>query len=302
MDPVDGAVWVGGRGRLYRTLDTDGDGAADMRELRLDGLPWGRHQNNGLAWNPDPDPFTGEPGGAWIYFGLGSTGDLETGGELNAAVLRFPRTGQGLGDVEVVSRGNRNAYDVVWAPVPVDLADMDGATAWQLFASENGPDFNDAPDEVNHILWQRHYGFPEQFGPVEPPSVEGKPYTGPVYAVTPHASADGLAYIANRAAGGVSHAVRGPLRRGVPSYARRPYGGARCPAPGDAARRRADLSRASSDFVIGLDRPLPLTVDPAGRPGRRRLCHGRGLCRALCGRIAETGRATERSPGREAAR
>ena len=53
-----------------------------------------------------------------IYFGLGSTGDLETGGELNAAVLRCARAG--LGDVEVVSRGNRNAYDVVRAPVPVD--------------------------------------------------------------------------------------------------------------------------------------------------------------------------------------
>jgi len=265
VDPVDGAVWVGGRGRLYRTLDMDGDGAADVRELRLDGLPWGRHQNNGLAWNPNPDPFTGEPGGAWIYFGLGSTGDLETGGELSAAVLRFPHTGQGLGDVEVVSRGNRNAYDVVWAPVPVDLADTDGATAWQLFASENGPDFNDAPDEVNHILWQRHYGFPEQFGPVEPPSVEGDPYTGPVYAVTPHASADGLAYIAN---------PRWPAAYRTLYVAL--FGEVFHPTPVGHTVERVVLRQATlpdgaltyrgepSDFVAGLDRPLPLAVDPAG--------------------------------------
>ncbi|MEZ4620465.1 MAG: hypothetical protein R2867_33845 [Caldilineaceae bacterium] len=89
-DPTDGALWVGGRGQLYRLLDGDGNGVADQRELRLDGLPWGRHQNNGLAWNPDPDPFTGETGHHWIYFGLGSTEDLVVGGEWNAQVLRFP--------------------------------------------------------------------------------------------------------------------------------------------------------------------------------------------------------------------
>ena len=150
-DPLEGAVWAGGRGRLARLLDSDGNGAADRRELRIDGLPWGRHQNNGLAWNPDPDPFSGEPAYHWIYFGLGSTGDLDVGGELNATVLRFPRTGQGIDDLEVVSRGNRNAYDLVWAPIPVELDQPDGERVWQLFASENGPDFNDAPDEVNHI-------------------------------------------------------------------------------------------------------------------------------------------------------
>ncbi|MEZ4582097.1 MAG: hypothetical protein R3A10_10755 [Caldilineaceae bacterium] len=30
-DPVDGAVWVGGRGQLYRTLDGDGSGAMTCR-------------------------------------------------------------------------------------------------------------------------------------------------------------------------------------------------------------------------------------------------------------------------------
>ena len=98
VDRWEDAIWIGGRGQLYRTLDTDGNGAADVRELRVDGLPWGRHQNNGLEWNPDPDPFTGEPGGEWIYFGLGATGDLEVGEEYNATVLRFPRDGQGQDD------------------------------------------------------------------------------------------------------------------------------------------------------------------------------------------------------------
>ena len=265
-DAQDDAVWIGGRGQLYRTLDTDGNGAADVRELRIDGLPWGRHQNNGLEWNPDPDPFTGEPGGAWIYFGLGATGDLEVGDEYNATVLRFPRDGQGQGDLEILSEGNRNTYDVVWAPVPVDLDDPDGPTAWQLFASENGPDYVDEPDEVNHLYKPGlHFGFPEQFGDLGPDEVEGEPYSGPVYSVVPHTSADGLAWISNpdwpdeyrtlyTALFGevfnpkpVGHTVEGVTLReetlpdGSMTYRGEPF-----------------------DFVTELDRPLPLTVDLSG--------------------------------------
>ena len=260
-----GGVGVGGRGQLYRTQDADGDGTADVRDLRLDGLPWGRHQNNGLEWNPDPDPFTGEPGGSWIYFGLGSVDDLVVGGDFNATVLRFPRDGQGQGNLEVVSRGNRNAYDVVWAPVPVDLVDVDGPSAWQLFAGENGPDFNDAPDEMNHILWQRHYGFPQQFGPVEPPSADGDPYTGPVYPVTPHASADGVAYITNPAWPAEYRTLYVAL-----------FGEVFHPTPVGHTVERVTLREETlpdgaltyrgepSDFVTGLDRPLPLAVSPEG--------------------------------------
>ncbi|MEZ4620464.1 MAG: hypothetical protein R2867_33840 [Caldilineaceae bacterium] len=59
-----------------------------------------------------------------------------------------------------MSRGNRNPYMVLWAPVPIDPLAPAGPATWQLFASENGPDFNDAPDEVNHIRWHHNYGFP----------------------------------------------------------------------------------------------------------------------------------------------
>ena len=265
-DPVDGALWVGGRGQLYRTVDNDGNGVADQRELRLDGLPWGRHQNNGLAWNPAPDPFTGEPGNHWIYIGLGSTEDLEVGGPWNAQVVRFPRDGQGEADLQTVSRGNRNPYMVIWAPVPVDVTDPDGTTTWQLFASENGPDFNDAPDEVNHIRWQHDYGFPAQYGPVDSAAgaIEGEPYSSPLYPVVAHASASGLAYVTNPtwpisyqtlyvslfgqvfSEGIVGHTVdrialipmetaTGLTYRGIPSV-----------------------------FVAGLDRPLAMTTAPNG--------------------------------------
>jgi glucose/arabinose dehydrogenase len=265
-DPTDGALWIGGRGNLYHTVDHDGNGVADQRELRLEGLPWGRHQNNGLAWNPDPDPFTGEPGNTWLYFGLGSTEDLEVGGEWNAQILRFPRTGQGQADLESVSRGNRNAYGVLWAPVPGDPSQPNGEQAWQLFASENGPDFNDAPDEVNHIRWQHDYGFPEQFGPVDEAAgaVDGAPYSGPVYPVTAHASANGLAYVTNAAwpaeyqtlyvslfgqvfdPGIVGHTVERVTLTAVETA--------------DGLTYRGE----PSTFVAGLDRPLPLLTAPNG--------------------------------------
>jgi len=269
-DPIDGALWVGGRGKLYRTLDTDGNGVADLRETRLADLPWGRHQNNGLVWNPDPDPFTGEPGGSWLYFGLGSTEDLEVGGPLNAQILRFPRSGQGEADLQRVSSGNRNAYGLVWAPLPVDWREPEGETAWQLFASENGPDFNDAPDEVNHIRWQHDYGFPEQFGPVDAgdgtadDAVDGAPYSGPVYPVAAHASANGLFYATNTdwplayrtlyvslfgqvfSEELVGHTVDRIVLSPVESATGLTYRG------------------ESSIFIAGLDRPLPLATAPNG--------------------------------------
>ncbi len=192
-DPIDGAVWVGGRGNLWRTLDKNGNGIADQIELRVEGMAWGRHQNNGLIWNPVADPFTGEPPYTWIYFGLGSTGDLETGDELNATILRLHRDGHGKEALEVVANGVRNAYGLLWAPVL-----HDGETHWSLFAGENGPDFNAAPDEVNHIRWGLHYGFPEHFGMIDPQE-EGQPYSSPVLEVTAHASANSLAYVTNPA-------------------------------------------------------------------------------------------------------
>jgi hypothetical protein len=264
-DPVDGAVWLGGRGQLWRTIDQDGDGVADVRELRMEGLPWGRHQNNNLNWGPDPDPFSGETGLHWIYFGLGSTGDLDTGPEPAATVVRFPRTGQSAGELEVVSQGNRNAYEVLWAQVPVDLADPDAPTAWQLFASENGPDFNDAPDEVNHIRWGHHYGFPDHFGWVGENEVDGEPYSGPVYEATAHASANGLAYINHPDWPAEYRTLYVSL-----------FGEVFSPTPvGHTVERvilRAEITASGEvtyrgeavEFIGALDRPLPLTTDLAG--------------------------------------
>ena len=190
--------------------------------------------------------------------------DLEVGGDLNATVLRFPRDGKGQEDLEVVSRGNRNAYDVVFAPVPVDLAAPDGATAWQLFASENGPDFNDAPDEVNHVRWGLDFGFPDQFGMVTDPAAEGKPYSSPVYPALAHTSADGIAYISNPA---------WPLEYRTLYVTL--FGEVFSPLPVGHIVERVALTAVEADggvtyrgepseFVGGMDRPLPLVAAPDG--------------------------------------
>jgi glucose/arabinose dehydrogenase len=258
-DPVDGAVWIGGRGFLWRTLDTTGDGIADVKELRVEGLPWGRHQNNGLVWNPVADPFTGEPAYSWIYFGLGSTGDLEVGEELSATILRFPRDGQGQENLEVVARGVRNAYGLLWAAIPHD----DGVD-WALFAGENGPDFYHAPDEVNHIRWQHHYGFPEQYGRVESPDEEGNPYSSPVYEVDAHASANSLAYIDNPNWPEEYQTIYVSL-----------FGSVFSPQPVGHTVDRIDLIPVETEngltyrgepsvFIHGLNRPLPLVTDAEG--------------------------------------
>ena len=264
-DPLDGAVWFGGRGKLYRTADTDGNGAADLFELRIDGLPWGRHQNNGLVWGPDPDPFTGEEGIGWIYFGLGSTDDLEVGGERNATVLRFPRAGQSVDDLEIVSRGNRNAYDLTWAQVP--LNDTATAAKWALFASENGPDFNNAPDEINHIRWQHHYGFPEKFGTSfdEPESkIDNLPYSGSLYPVTAHASANGLTYITNPAWPAAYRTLYVSLFGQVFSEEIVGHTVDRIELAPEEDASGATFRGEPSTFIDGLDRPLPLTTDNNG--------------------------------------
>lgn len=258
-DPLDGAVWIGGRGQIWRTLDTDGDGVADVKELRVDGLPWGRHQNNGLAWNPVADPFSGEPAHSWIYFGLGSEGDLTTDGDPNSTVLRFPRSGQSRADLQIVSRGNRNAYDVVWAPVPVD-----GEIHWSLFASENGPDFNDAPDEVNHIRWGLNYGFPEQFG-MTTGSAADAAYASPVADLPAHASSTGLAFVTDLSWPADYRTLYVSLFGQIFGTERVGHTVERIALSPVKDSDPLTFTGEASPFVEGLDRPLAMITDAQGR-------------------------------------
>ncbi|MFZ1754822.1 MAG: hypothetical protein WAU10_13830 [Caldilineaceae bacterium] len=258
-DPLDGAVWINGRGQLWRTQDTDGDGVADVQELRVDGLPWGRHQNNGLEWNPVADPFSGEPAHSWIYFGLGSQGDTNSDDPISATVLRFPRLGRDRNDLQVVSRGNRNAYDVVWAAV-----DVNGESHWSLFASENGPDFNDAPDEVNHIRWGVHYGFPEQFGLTRDPA-QTLPNAGPVAELPGHSSADGLAFVTAADWPAAYRTLYVSLFGEIFGTERVGHTVERIALSPVPNSEPLTFRGETSTFIDGLDRPLAMTTDSQGQ-------------------------------------
>ena len=178
-------------------------------------------------------------------------------------MLRFPRDGQGVDDLQVVSKGNRNTYDLVWAPVPVDPSQPDGEVNWALFGSENGPDYNDAPDEVNHIRWGHDYGFPDQFGPV-PAGQEDAPYSSPVAIFTPHSSADGLAYITNPGWPAEYRTLYISLFGEI--FDPKPVGHTVDRIPLQAVETPSGLTYRSepSVFITGLQRPLPMTVDTSG--------------------------------------
>ena len=118
-------------GRVWRVLDTNGDGTADEKYVVLKDLPNGRHNTNGLAWGPD----------GLLYVANGnSTDDGVEGGEAevdpwsgsvvrvsprarNVSLIKLPRKA-------LVAHGWRNVYDLAFSPV-------DGS---KLFVPMNGAD------------------------------------------------------------------------------------------------------------------------------------------------------------------
>lgn len=233
--PSDGTLYASSRATITALRDVDGDGRADEYRELVSELPWGRHQNNGMAWGPD----------GWLYFGIGSTGDIaEEADDLSATIVRLPHLGT-RADLEILSRGNRNAYDVAFD------------AAGHLFATENGPDYNDAPDELNHILPGEHYGYPHAFGD----DSGGGRYRTPVWNFAPHASADGIvAYEADQ----FPAAYRGNLFVALfgQIFSSTPVGHEvqriRLTPAGDSYTAQAE------PFITGLDRPLDVAVGPEG--------------------------------------
>ncbi|NOX60358.1 MAG: hypothetical protein GXP42_00185 [Chloroflexi bacterium] len=233
--PQDGTLYASSRATITALRDEDGDGRADVYTDLVTGLPWGRHQNNSMVWGPD----------GMLYFGLGSGGDIsENEPELMATILRLPHLG-GAEDLEIVARGVRNAYDLAFN------------ARGDLFATENGPDYNDAPDELNHIIPGEHYGYPYAFGDDD----GGGRYRTPIWLFEPHASADGLVvYEADQ----FPPEYRGNLFAALFGQV---FGS-------ELAGHRVDriivtpnektYAARGEPFLTGLDRPLDVTVGPDG--------------------------------------
>lgn len=106
-------------GRVWRVIDTDGDGVADEQYVVLKDLPNGRHNTNGMAFGPD----------GMLYVTNGnSTDDGVEGGESevqpwSGSVIRMsPRAKDvSLADLSkkkaLVATGWRNVYDLAFSPV-----------------------------------------------------------------------------------------------------------------------------------------------------------------------------------------
>ncbi|MEZ4610790.1 MAG: hypothetical protein R2838_11180 [Caldilineaceae bacterium] len=240
-------------------------GAADVQELRVDGLPWGRHQNNGLrTGTPTPIPSAARPGRTGSTSAWAQPVTWRPAARSMRACCASPGTGA---NADALEGGQPRQSTRTWSPGRPYLwtwpipARSDRVAALR---QRERPDFNGAPDEVSHIRWGHDYGFPNQFGPVADPAQDGAPYSGPVYPATAHASASGLAYVNNPdwpaqyrtlyvslfgqvfSPDVVGHLVEGVTLAQVetatgPTYRGEPF-----------------------DFITGLDRPLPMAVAPDG--------------------------------------
>ncbi|MBK9781812.1 MAG: PQQ-dependent sugar dehydrogenase [Anaerolineales bacterium] len=151
--------------------DSNQDGVSDSSRTLVEGLPsTGLHQNNNLEFGTD----------GWLYMGMGSTCDActETDGR-NATIMRFNIE---TGEKEIYASGMRNPFDIAFHPI-----------TGELFATDNGRDdlgLGAPQEELNLILQNGNYGFPNCWDAQDAPGCEG---TIPAVAFfEPHSSADGL--------------------------------------------------------------------------------------------------------------
>jgi len=146
---------------------------------------------------------------------------------------------------DVFATGLRNPYSFVFAP------------NGEIFATDNGPDDKDGPEELNQIVQGGDYGFPKYFG--EPPPNSGT--LAPLATFTQHAAAEGVAmYNANQFPaeyrGDLFVALFGQL------FSANVVGHkvVRVKLTKDGGQYRATVR----DFITGLDRPLDLVVGADG--------------------------------------
>jgi glucose/arabinose dehydrogenase len=168
--PGTNDVYVSSNGRISILRDGDGDLVAEEVVSLVSGLPTGLHLNSNLKFGPD----------GMLYMGVGSTCDVcEEADPRSATIMRFdPDTGEG----EVYARGLRNAYDLVFHP-------LTGA----LLATDNGRDdlgLDAPPEELNHIVEEGHYGWPDCWGELIGPDCAGT--TAAVAFFEPRSSANSL--------------------------------------------------------------------------------------------------------------
>lgn len=166
---VNGKIVQENTGVVTRLRDLDGDGHFDEYTDVVKGLPGaqqpdGLHQNNGIAFDKQ----------GFLYVTVGAPSDHGPAVHRYAgSIIKCRPDGS---DVQVVARGFRNPFGIVFGP------------NGDLFASDNDSSA-DLGDEVNHVRAGKHYGHPytsldarTKVSGAEPPLVQCRSAQGLAFA------------------------------------------------------------------------------------------------------------------------
>jgi glucose/arabinose dehydrogenase len=193
---------------IFRTTGTSATGdPADPVPWLHTSYPYGVGPFNHAVGNIS----TGPDGKLYVTSGSRTDGNESgkdpryyPGGEvpLTACIWRLEPDAE-KPEIEIFARGLRNAYGFCWN------------SAGEMFATDNGPDAN-APEELNRIERDKHYGFPFQFSnwtnkpyaytpnppagvtftlPVANLGPNGGFNGSPIYTFDPHSSPAGVVYL-----------------------------------------------------------------------------------------------------------
>jgi glucose/arabinose dehydrogenase len=240
---IDGRdAWVADMGEL-ESIRLTRRGEVARRVPIVTGLPFGRHQQDGVALGAD----------GRIYFGSGSTCDACVEEDpRSATILSVERDAS---DLQIFATGLRNPYGLAFQP-----------GTGRLFASVNGrddlPDEN-APEPAEMIVIARKghdYGWPDCWPSIRLKRLQGdcEGVTPPVAYLEEHSSADGIAFYTGET---FPDEYRGNLFVALwGQYDSEDHGRRVMRLVLDANGR----ARRTEPFVEGLPHPLALAVDERG--------------------------------------
>jgi glucose/arabinose dehydrogenase len=136
----DGRLYMVTVNELY-SAPIGADGGLGERTRHIGDLPdGGQHPNRTMRWGPD----------GMLYLSVGSqTNGVPEPDEETATMLRVNPDGWGR---EIFAKGLRNTIGFGWHPVSGNFYGLDHNTDHR---GDNWP-----PEEVNHIVQGRHYGWP----------------------------------------------------------------------------------------------------------------------------------------------
>lgn len=122
------ALYVAGRGYLYRLRDIDGDGRADDRAVLVDDLPvGGGYWANSVGVGPD----------GRLYVAQGGCDRCDGSDLRRGAILSYAMDGS---DERVIASGLHNPMDFTWHPATGDLWVTDSRHVWGEPIEEASPD------------------------------------------------------------------------------------------------------------------------------------------------------------------